>query len=109
MDNLVENLNHQASNARKLRAKHEEDAIGLIKQIGLSKSKIQVSGAALELGTRSSSTGLSWSYLEKEIAAWATKSGGVTPAQVQSLLTWLHEHRGQREEEFLKRLKPTTE
>jgi hypothetical protein len=102
MDNLAESLTHQAANARKLRNKHEEDSIQLIKQLGLSKSTIKVSGASLALASRKAREGLTWSYLEKEIAAWSTKTG-LSPTQNMSLIKWLQEHRGSSEIEYLKK------
>lgn len=104
MDNLVESFTKQASNARGLRTKHEDDSIRLIKSMGLQESTIKVSGASLKLETKKATSGLSWSYLEKEIPAWATKSG-LTPTQSASLLTWLHAHRTTSEVESLKKEK----
>lgn len=102
MDNLVENHNAQATNARTLRSKHETDAIGLMKQMRLDKSTIQVSGASLTLQRKSVPGSLSWGYLEKEIPAWATRSG-VSAVQAQSLVRWLHDHRELKEVESLKK------
>ena len=104
MDNLVESFTKQASNARSLRTKHEDDSIRLIKSMGLKDSTIKVSGASLKLETKKTTSGLSWSYLEKEIPEWATKNG-VTAAQSASLLTWLHAHRTTTEAEVLKKEK----
>jgi hypothetical protein len=106
MDNLVENLNTQAANARELRSKHETEAIGFIKQLGLTTSTIQVSGAQLQVTTKKEPAGLSWTYLEKEIPTWASKNG-VNAAQVASLLVWLKDHREIKENEQLKKLKGT--
>jgi len=106
MDNLAESFSHQASNARQVRTKHEGDAITLMKQLGLADSTIQVSGASLQLVKKTAPGGLTWGYLEKEIPAWATRSG-LTPAQSQSLLSWLQTHRESKETEYLKKsLKP---
>jgi hypothetical protein len=102
MDNLAESFSHQASNARTVRSKHETDAITLMKQLGLAESTIQVSGATLQLIKKTTPGGLTWGYLEKEIPAWATRSG-LTPAQSQSLLTWLQAHREPKETEYLKK------
>ncbi len=104
MDNLVENLNTQAANARELRTKHETEAIGLIKQLGLSASTIQVSGAQLQVTTKKEPAGLSWTYLEREIPAWAARNG-VNAAQAASLITWLKDHREVKEHEQLKKMK----
>ena len=103
MENLAESLNHQATNARKLRAQHESDAIGLIKQLGLSKSTIQISGASLQLASRKEKGTLSWSYLEKEVPAWALRSG--LPAEkAAGLLAWLQTHREAKDTEYLKKI-----
>jgi hypothetical protein len=102
MDNLAESFSTQATNARQVRAKHEDDAITLIKELGLQGSTIQVSGATLNLKTSRTSSPLSWGYLEREIPAWATRNG-VSAAQSASLLKWLHEHRDMKETEFLKK------
>ena len=102
MDNLVESFQKQATNARALRSKHEADALGLIRQLGLTKSTIQVSGAELTVTQRRSQKGLSWSYLEREVPAWATRSG-LTPTQAASLITWLRGHRETEEVEVLAR------
>jgi hypothetical protein len=107
MDNLVENLNTQAANARELRSKHETEAIGLIKQLGLTASTIQVSGAQLQVASKKESAGLSWTYLEREVPAWATRNG-INPTQVASLMTWLKDHRDVKESEHLKKMKGGT-
>jgi hypothetical protein len=65
----------------------------------LDKSTIQVSGASLVLQKKMTPNALSWTYLEKEIAAW-----GLHPTQTQSLLKWLHEHRELKETESLKKI-----
>ena len=108
MDNLLENHTAQASNARALRAKHEAEAIELMKQMRLEKSTIQVSGATLTLQKKAVPGALSWGYLEKESAAWA-KHNRLPDSQVQSLMRWLHDHRETKESESLKKsgLKPT--
>ena len=103
MENLAETLNHQATNARKLRAQHESDAIGLIKQLGLSKSTIQISGASLQLAARKEKGTLSWTYLEKEVPAWAAKSG-VPAEKAAGLLVWLQTHREAKDTEYLKKI-----
>jgi len=102
MDNMVERFNQQAANARELRDKHEEDAIQLIKDMKLQNSTIQISGASLQLANRKTPGGLTWGYLEREIPAWATRSG-LTPIQAQSLMKWLQDHRGSKESEYLKK------
>ncbi len=102
MDNLVETFNRQATNARQLRAKHEESAIGLMKQMGLAASTIQVSGASLQLKKSKNTEGLTWGFLEREIPAWATQAR-LTPEQTASLLRWLHDRREVRETEYLKK------
>ena len=102
MDNLLENHSAQAANARALRLKHEIDAIALMKQMRLDKSTIQVSGASLTLQRKSTPGSLTWTYLEKEIPAWATRSG-ISAVQSQSLLKWLQEHREAKETESLKK------
>lgn len=103
MENLAETLNHQATNARKLRSKHEEDAIVLIKQLGLSKSKIQISGASLQLAVKKEKGTLSWTFLEKEVPAWAAKSG-IPAEKAAGLLVWLQEHREAKDTEYLKKI-----
>jgi hypothetical protein len=102
MDNLLENHNAQAANARTLKNKHEADAIALMKQMHLDKSTIQVSGASLTLQKKATPGALSWTYLEKEIPAWATRTG-ITAVQSQSLIKWLHDHRELKETESLKK------
>jgi len=102
MDNLLENHTAQASNARTLRAKHEADAIELMKQMRLDKSTIQVSGASLSLQKKATPSTLTWGYLEKEIPTWAAHTG-ISVAQGQSLIRWLHDHREIKESESLKK------
>lgn len=102
MDNLVENFNAQATNARELRAKHEAEVISLMKQLGLQKSTLQISGGTLQLTERRTPAALSWTYLEREIPAWAT-SAGLRPNQAAGLLAWLHDHREIKETEVLKK------
>jgi len=102
MDNLVENHTAQATNARTLRAQHEAAAIALMKQMKLDKSTINVSGASLTLHKKAVPAALSWTYLEKEIPQWATQAG-ITAAQSQSLIKWLHAKRDIKETEGLKK------
>ena len=102
MDNLVESFNAQATNARTLRAKHEADAIDLMKQLGLQKSTLQISGGTLQLTQKKTPAALSWGYLEREIPAWAT-SVGLKPTQAAGLLKWLQDHREIKEVEALKK------
>jgi hypothetical protein len=102
MDNLLENHTAQASNSRQLRTKHEKDAIDAMKQLHLEASTIQVSGASLTLQKKAAPASLSWGYLEKEIPVWATHAG-ITAAQSQSLIRWLHDHREVKEVESLKK------
>jgi len=104
MDNLTESFTKQASNARTLRNKHEEEAIRLIKTLNLQQSTIKVSGAELKLESKKITSGLSWTYLEKEIPEWATKSG-ITAVQSASLIKWLQAHRETKEVESLKKEK----
>ncbi len=102
MDNLCEHHTAQATNAREIRAKHEKEAITYMKALKYDKSTIQVSGAILELQTKSVASAPTWGFLEKEIAAWSATSG-VTTAQTQSLLKWLHAHREIKEVEHLRK------
>jgi len=102
MDNLVESFNQQAANARALRTKHEQDSIRLMKELGLSASTIQVSGASLNIQKKKVPAGLSWGYLEKEIPAWTTKTG-LSANQSAALLKWLHDNREIKELESLKK------
>lgn len=102
MDNLVESFNAQAANAREVRAKHEEDVISLMKQLGLQKSTLQISGGTLQLTQKKTPAGLTWGYLEREIPAWATATG-LKPTQSAGLLKWLHDNREMKEVEALKK------
>jgi hypothetical protein len=102
MDKLVESHQAQAINAREVRSKHETEAIGLMKQMGLAASTIQVSGASLKLATKHEPGALTWTYLEREIPAWAAQSG-VSSAQAASLIKWLQDHRDTKEKEILKK------
>jgi hypothetical protein len=103
MDNLVESFNQQATNARQLRNKHEQDSIRLMKELGLGAATIQVSGASLNIQKKTVPANLSWGYLEREIPAWATRSG-IPAAQATALTKWLHQHRESKEVESLKKL-----
>ena len=107
MDNLAESFQTQAMNAREVRSKHETEAIGLMKEMGLAASTIQVSGASLQLTTKREPGNLTWTYLEREVVAWAAQSG-VSSAQAASLIKWLHEHRDAKEKEMLKKTIPKT-
>jgi hypothetical protein len=102
MDNLAETHARQAANARVARAKAEADAIALMKEMGLSGSTIQVSGASLQIIKKKSSSGLTWGYLEKEVPAWATRAG-LTASQSAGLVEWLHTHRETKEVEVLRK------
>ena len=107
MDNLVESFTKQATNARNLRTKHEDEAIQMMKTMGISSSTIQVSGASLQIVKRKSVSGLTWGFLDKEIAAWATTQH-ISPTQVQGLLKWLHDHRETTITENLKKSHPSS-
>lgn len=102
MDNLAESHQRQAMNARAVRAKHEAEAIGLIKQLGLVKSKFQISGAELHLTNHRTVAPLTWKYLEREVSAWAA-SARLSAEQGQSLIKWLHDHREYKEAEELEK------
>ncbi len=101
-DNLVESLNHQTMNARELRAKHETDALSLLKQMGLTQTHIQITDAQLQFASRRETVGLTWTYLEQQLPLWAAHTG-VSAAQAKSLLTWLQTHREVKEKEYLKK------
>jgi hypothetical protein len=103
MDNLAETHARQAANARAARAKAEVDAIALMKEMGLSGSTIQVSGASLQITKKKSSSGLTWGYLEREVPAWATRSG-LSASQSAGLMTWLQAHRETKEVEMLRKV-----
>jgi hypothetical protein len=103
MDNIAETHQRQAIQARELRAKHEAEAIRLIKEMGLSASTIQVSGARLQVAQKKASAALTWSYLDREVAAWASHAR-LTPAQSTSLIRWLHDHREVKETEYIKKM-----
>lgn len=108
MDNLAESFNQQAMNARALRSKHETDAIALMKQLGMSESTIQLTGGTqLTLAQRRAPANLTWSYLEREVPAWASRAG-LTPVQSAALIKWLQEHREVKQTEYLKKAGPTT-
>ena len=102
MDNLAETHARQATNAREARARHESEAIALMRELRLEASTIQISGATLSLSQQRTPGTLTWGYLEREIPAWATRSG-VSAAQSASLLRWLREHRDIKETEHLKK------
>ena len=102
MDTLVESFNQQAANARQLRNKHEAESIRLMKELGLSASTIQVSGAQLTMQKKQVPALLSWSYLEREIPAWG-RQNGVSATQVTGLVKWLQDHRESKEVESLKK------
>ena len=103
MDNLAETHARQAANARAARAKAETDAIALMKEMRLEGSTIQVSGASLQITKKKTPAGLTWGYLEREVPAWATRSG-LSAAQSTALIAWLHSHRETKETEVLKKL-----
>lgn len=100
MDNLIETLNKQASNARELRTKHESEAIALIHKLGLRASTIQISGATLTVRNQRRGGDLTWGYLEREVPAWCQKSG-LPAAKSAELLEWLQTHRDVREVEVI--------
>lgn len=103
-DNMVESFNQQATNNRVLRDEQEAEAIALLKDLGLSKTKIQVSGATLQMATQRNSAHLTWGYLEKEIPAWIS-SQRLPTAQAESLMEWLQSHREVKETEYIKKMK----
>ena len=73
-----------------------------MRQLGLGKSKIQVSGAELHLASHRTVTPLSWKYLEREVPTWAA-SVRLSADQSRSLLKWLQEHREYKESEELEK------
>lgn len=101
-NNYVETHQRQALNFRKERAGHEADSIALMKQMGLTGSIIQISGAKLQIGRRVVPAGLTWGYLEREIGSWAAHSG-MSATSAADLMKWLHDHREVKEVEYLKR------
>ena len=103
MENLAETHARQAANARAARAKAEADAIALMKEMHLEESTIQVSGASLQISKKKTPSGLTWGYLEREVPAWATRTG-LTATQSTGLIQWLHSHRETKETEVLKKL-----
>ena len=103
MDNLAETHTRQAANARAARAKAEADAIALMKEMRLEGSTIQVSGASLQITKKKTPSGLTWGYLEREVPAWASRSG-LSATQSAGLVEWLHSHREPKETEVLKNL-----
>jgi len=105
MDNLVESLNKQTTNARTLRTKHETEAIGLMHQMGLGASTIQISGSALQIKPQRTPAGLTWGFLEREVGAWAA-SAGIPATRATGLIKWLQEHREIRETECLQKVGP---
>jgi hypothetical protein len=105
-DNLVESFNQQVANNRELREKEEQDAIRLLKDLGMTKTKLQISGATLQLSTSRNSAPLTWGYLEKEIPAWCA-SQRLPPTHATSLIEWLQTHREVKESEFLKKSSQT--
>ncbi|NCY20959.1 hypothetical protein EBX31_03260 [bacterium] len=101
-NNYAETHQRQALNFRKERAGHEAESIALMKQMGLTGSVIQISGAKLQIGRRAAPAGLTWGYLEREIGAWAAHNG-MPAATTAGLVKWLHDHREVKEVEYLKR------
>lgn len=103
MDNLAETHARQATNAREARTRHETDAIRLLRDMGMATSTIQISGGvSLALAHQRTPGALTWGYLEREVPAWATRSG-VSAAQAASLLQWLRDHRDVKESDYLKK------
>jgi hypothetical protein len=103
MDNLAETHARQATNAREARARHETEAIRLLREMGMTTSTIQVSGGvSLAVAHQRAPGSLSWGYLEREVPAWAAQSG-VSAAQSAGLLQWLRDHREIKESEYLKK------
>jgi hypothetical protein len=101
-DNLAEVHARQATNAREARARHEAEAIALMRELRMEASTLQISGASLSLVHQKTPGTLTWGYLEREIPAWATHSG-VSAAQAASLLRWLRDHRDIKETDHLKK------
>jgi hypothetical protein len=98
MDNLVESFNQQATNARKLRAKHETDAIALMKEMGLTASEIHVSGARLRYIHKQTPVGLTWKYVRGEVTASLGSHKG------DELMGRLQAHRPLKDEEYLEKI-----
>ena len=103
MDNIAETHQRQAMQAREIRTKHELEAVTLIKEMSLTKSTIQVSGARLQLANKKTSGALTWGYLDREVTAWASQAH-LSPTQSASLVKWLHDHREVKETEYLKKM-----
>lgn len=85
MDNLVESFNRQTANAQRLRSKHEQEAIALMKQMGLTKTQIQISGGVtLQLMTDHPAIQVDISLVEKEL-----QQAGVPVSKVQTIMNRL--------------------
>lgn len=105
-DNLVESFTAQANNARQARARHEAEALTLMKRLGYTeKTQLRVSGGTIQMATRRTPGDLTWGMLERELPAWATRTG-IPAATASGLVGWLQTHRGTKEMDFLK-LTPT--
>ena len=86
-DNLVENHTAQATNAKTMRTKTEQQVIQLMNELHIEKSVIQVSGARLSLQKDARDLPILWEFLEKELSTFFKKDKVV----VASLLKWLRE------------------
>ena len=101
MDRQTDALMRQMLDARAARDRHEATALTLMQELGMQGSKFQTGdGGLIKMETRRCKGDLSWSYLEREVAAWARSTG----LQPTGLLQWLQDHRGTQETPCLKRM-----
>ena len=104
MDNLYESLHHQATNARAVRDKQEEEVLALLNELNLTNSVIQVSGATLQVEKRKGGCPPStWPPLEQAILSWGARSN-VSRTQAHDLIRYLHNRFSSTEREYLKKI-----
>ena len=100
-DNLAESLTKQVTNARNLRSQHEANVLKLLETTGMQNATIQITGATLQRSQKSKPTDLSWGYLEEQLHNYYKTKG--KPDEANSIISFLHDHRGVKNQEYLKK------
>lgn len=104
-DNLAESLNKQINNIRTLRSQYETRVLELLSASGLKKANLKITGATLSYATRYKQNDLSWTLLEEQLHEYF-KSRGLRD-DTKDVLTFLHNHRGGRTVDYLKKTSMT--
>ena len=103
-DSLIESLNKQIANARRLRNEFEERILKQLAETGKPDTIIKINGSTLQRATRSKFADLSWSLLEEGLHTYF--STNKKPDETATILNFLQSQRSVKQVEFLKKTIP---